>query len=222
MARRERDKQLTQRRRLLAGAILAVLALAALAGVFAWRQYDDGKRHALNEIDARVVSVSAIVTTYFSQQVALLQWVAASPTVRSGDVQAMSAYFRRVQPPRGKEFTGGLGWVDLNGTGLASSSPGAATPVNVADRSYFRQVVRTRRPYVSGGLASKNDPRRKIVVTAVPTFDRAGRLSGVLAGALLLTPSKTNKRTVDLGFGDLVILDRDGHELTLRNLPTPK
>jgi hypothetical protein len=30
-----------QRRRLLVGGIVAVLALAALAGNFAWRQYDD-------------------------------------------------------------------------------------------------------------------------------------------------------------------------------------
>ena len=102
MARRVRDEQLIQRRRLLAGAVLAVLALAALAAVFAWRQYDDGKRHALKEIDARVVSVSAIVATYFSEQVAQLQAIADSPTVRSGDSKAMSAYFRRVQPPKGK------------------------------------------------------------------------------------------------------------------------
>lgn len=222
MARRDRDKQLTQRRRLLAGAILAVLALAALAAVFAWRQYGDGKQHALREIDARVVSVSAIVDAYFSEQVALLQAVAASPTVRSGDVQGMSAYFPRIQRRAGDQFKGGLGWVDLNGTSLASSRPVAGTPVNVADRSYFRNVVRTRKPYISGGLASKSDGRRKIVVTAVPTFDRAGRLSGVLAGARRLKPSSTNKRSIDLGFGDLVILDRDGRVLTLRSFPTPK
>ena len=54
------------------------------------------------EIDARVVSVSAIVATYFSEQVAQLQAIADSPTVRSGDSKAMSAYFRRVQPPKGK------------------------------------------------------------------------------------------------------------------------
>ena len=60
------------------------------------------------------------------------------------------------------------------------------------------------------------------MVTAVPTFDRAGHLSGVLAGAMLLTPSKTNKRSIDLGFGGLVILDRDGHELTLKDFSAPR
>ena len=50
---------------------------------------------------------------------------------------------------------------------------------------------------------------------AVPTRDARGRITGVLAGAIELRPSRTNQRTTDLGFEGLVIIDRAGQQLTL-------
>ncbi len=221
-AGRSADGPLGHRRLLLAGAIGALLALAALATVFAWRQYDDGKHQALRDVNARVVLASTVFDTYFSGQLALLQSVATSPSVMATDTKAMAAYFKRVQPPKGKQFTGGLGWIDLHGRVRASSSVSKARPaVNVADRGYFTTVLRTQKPYVSGGLVARSGKRR-ILVMAVPTFDSSRRMNGVLAGALKLTQSKSNKRTVDLGFQGVQIIDRDGQEITTPGFVQPE
>jgi len=222
MLRLRGDRKLAQRRRLLAGAILALFALAVLAGFLAWRQYDDGKKHALNEVDARVVLASNVFDTYFSGELGVLKSIADSDAVMAADPKAMTAYFKRVQPPKGKEFTGGLGWIDLHGRVRATSSTSAARPaVNVADRHYFTTVLRTQKPYISAGLVAKSGKRR-LLVMAEPTFDSAGRLNGVLAGALNLTPSKTNKRSIDLGYEGLQIIDRDGGELLTGTFARPE
>ena len=79
--------------------------------------------------------------------------------------------------------------------------------MSVADRSYFKAVVSTGAPFVSEGLVTRNANRR-VVIMAVPTRDGAGRLTGVLVGALELRASPTDQRSIDLGFEGLIILDR--------------
>ena len=78
-----------------------------------------------------------------------------------------------------------LGWVDADGKrAIAPNRPLAQTArIDLSDRAYVKAVRRTRQPYVSDAIAGRisNAP---IVVLAVPTFDREGRLAGVLTGAL--------------------------------------
>ena len=50
-------------------------------------------------------------------------------------------------------------------------------------------------------------------MVAVPTRDAHGRLSGVLAGSILLKTVAESKQALDLGYGDLQIIDRNGHLL---------
>jgi serine phosphatase RsbU (regulator of sigma subunit)/anti-sigma regulatory factor (Ser/Thr protein kinase)/cbb3-type cytochrome oxidase subunit 3 len=207
----------------VAGAILAVATLAVLAAVFSWRQYDDAKKHALNEIDARVVLGKTIFDTYFSGEIAVLQSVASSAAVISGDTTAMGSYFKRVQPPKGLRFPGGLGWVDLDGRVRASSSTSPAQPaVKVADRGYFKTVVATHKPFISAGLEAKSGKQR-VIVMAVPTFGRQNKLNGVLAGALSLnlTPSRSSGQTIDLGYEGLAIIDRNGQNIMTPNFARP-
>ena len=59
------------------------------------------------------------------------------------------------------------------------------------------------------------------MVTAVPTHDERGRLSGVLTGGFLLTPLN-DRRAVDLGFAGLHVIDRTGQLVTLRSLARPR
>ena len=221
MARRRGDRQLPQRRRLLAGAILAAVALAALAALFSWRQYDDAKKHALNEIEARVVLGKTVFDTYFAGEIAVLQSVAV---VRGGHLRRHDRdgpYFKRVQPPKGKQFSGGLGWVDLDGRVRASSSTSPARPRRqrrrprlLQDGGRDRQALHQRR---SRGQAGK----RRLIVMAVPTFDRQNKLNGVLAGALNLTPSQSNRQTIDLGYEGLSIIDRKGQNIMTPNFARP-
>ena len=208
------------RYRLTIGALIAVLALVAVASVLAWRQYENGKREALSQAHARVVLAAAILDTFFHGDLSTLSAIAAAPAVVTGNHAAMSSYFRRVEPPRGSLFNGGLAEIDLNGNVRVSSTLPAPTYVNVSDRSYFRTVVATGKPYVSAGLRSRSDGRQ-IIVMAVPMRDMRGKLSGVLAGALLARPQGNSKASLDLGFAGLSILDRDG-QLVLSGLRHPR
>src|SRR5579872_741879 len=121
----------------------AVLLLAAISAVLAWRQYDDGKTRAVNDLDARVVAVSALVDTAFAGKVETLDAIATAPAVVDRRPAAMSAYFRSVDPAGSSLFSGGLGWGDRQGVVVASSRPGA--PISIASRLYFRHVLQTAR-----------------------------------------------------------------------------
>ena len=198
------------RRRIIAGATVAVLLLAGISIILAWRQYEDGRTRATKDLEARVVAVSAIVDASFAGQIATLTAIAQAPSVVSQDSIRMNVYFARVNPKRAPLFSGGLGWIDRKGYVLASSTRGTAG--NLSKRLYFRHVLETGKPYVSAGLIGKR-LKQPIVVVAVPTRDQRGRIMGVLAGSILLQTVAESKQALDLGYGDLQIIDRNGHLL---------
>ena len=153
----------TTRRRLVVGALAAVLTLAGLAAWLAWSQYGDAKHVAVKEQRARAVVVASVFDTYFTGQISTLNAIAAAPLVVAGDQRGMAEYFRRVQPPDGGSFTGGLGWIDSHGVARASSNPaGPGFQVNVADRSFFRQVMASGKPFISEGLVSRTRQQRVV------------------------------------------------------------
>jgi serine phosphatase RsbU (regulator of sigma subunit)/anti-sigma regulatory factor (Ser/Thr protein kinase) len=197
------------RRRLLLSGLIAGLALVGVAGGLARHQYDDARRSAVDNARARVVLASAMLDSYFGGQLATLSAIAQSPPVLAGDTRSMRSYFRRVEPPGGGPFAGGLGWADRQGVVHASSSAGPERTVSLSDRSYFKTVMATGAPYVSEGLASRVTHKR-IIVLAVPTRDAGGHLTGVLVGALLSDGFQINSGSFDLGFNGLAVLDRRG------------
>ncbi|HET6173730.1 MAG TPA: SpoIIE family protein phosphatase [Gaiellales bacterium] len=207
------------RPRLLLAVLLAGLVLVAAAGGLAWHQYDGARRSAVDNARARVILASSIVDTYFAGQLATLESIARSATVRAGDSSAMNGYFRRVQPRAGGPFAGGLGWIDRHGFVRASSSA-PSRPLDLSDRAYYEVVRRTGAPFVSEGLASRRTHRR-IIVMAVPTHDRLGHITGVLTGALFVDGFRVESGSSDLGFDGLVVLDRRGREL-LANFTRPR
>src|SRR5205823_9731859 len=82
-------------------------------------------------------------------------------------------------------FNGGISWIDRRGSVRASDRPGEQEPGRLSDRTYFQRAVTTRSPYVSAGMVGRAGEQPRLVV-AVPTFDRRGSVSGVLAGQILL------------------------------------
>src|SRR4051794_17335313 len=92
-------------------ALAALLLFAAVAGALAWRQYDDAKQTAVDNARARAVLAATVFDVYFNGQIGTLSAIAQAPVVVGGDEQHMLVYFKRVQPPRGKLFPGGLAWV---------------------------------------------------------------------------------------------------------------
>src|SRR5581483_11734960 len=132
-----------------------------------------------------------------------LQATAAAPVVVDGRGAEVSAYLKRVQASGGKMFTAGIGWLDRNGN-LRAGTGKALPKVNLGYRDYFKNVVATKKPYVSSGLISYGLGKPAVVV-AVPTFDRRGQLAGVLNGAILLNPNQKQspqqqQRNQELGF----------------------
>ena len=200
------------RRRLSVVASVALVLLVSVAVALAWRQYQDGQRRALNDAHARVVLAASLLDAYFGGEVATLNAVAASPAVVSQDIATMGAYFRRVAPAGAMPFNGGVGWIDLQGNSRVSSNSTPTRNLNVADRSYFKRVVATGKPFVSEGLVSRGN-HKQIIVIAVPTRNAAGHLTGVLAGALAVTPTRNSQSSADLGFQGLALLDRDNQSV---------
>lgn len=206
---------------LATGAVLALAILTVLALGLVWRQYENAKRDATEELGARAVLAATVFDTYFNGQLATLSAIAVSPPVTSGDVESMTRYFARFRPGRGGTFDAGVGWIDLEGRQRATSDPRGPTSLSFGDRTYFTEVVATKKPFVAEVIVGR-DSNRRIVVMTVPTRDSRGRLTGVLAGGLVLPPSRRDSRATELGYAGLEILDRAGQQITRRDLARPE
>ncbi len=198
------------RRRLIGGAMIAVLIFTGVSAALAWRQYRDDKHRAISDLNARVVLVGGVVNSYLAGGVSTLGAMSEAPSVVRMKPALMASYFHRVARSGGTIFSGGIGWADRSGEVVASSSGGK--PVSVADRVYFKTVSASGKPYISAGLIGRK-LRQPIIVVAVPTRDAAGRLTGVLSGAIGLKTLGQSKQNSALGFEGLTIADRDGHLL---------
>jgi len=207
----ERDST-SSRRRLIAAAVVAVLLLAGLTIALAWRQYDDSKRRAVRDLRARVATVGAAIDSSFSGQIATLGAIAKAPPVVQGDIPAMDAYFRQLDPRRIGLFNGGIGWIDRRGIVRASDRLSQRNPGRLSDRTYFQRAVTTRSPYVSAGIIGRAD-KQPLIVVATPTFAPDGSVSGVLVGRILLTPPAGNTQLLNLGSAGVQTIDRDGQLL---------
>jgi anti-sigma regulatory factor (Ser/Thr protein kinase) len=196
----------TFRRRLIAGAVIGVAVLAGISALVIWRQYRDDQHSAVTDLNARVLLVGAVVNSYVSGGISTLDSIAAAPAVVTISPKAMDAYFKRLAARNGQIFNGGIGWVNSSGLVAASSS---GVSVNVADRLYFQRVMKTGSPYVSSGIVGKR-LKQELIVVAVPTRNAAGRLSGVLTGAIELKTLGQSPQTRGLGFDGLTIVDRNG------------
>ena len=207
----------------LVGAIIATLVIAAcLVSWLVWRQYGNAKHEAEQELHARAVLAATVFDTYFTGQLNALAAIASSPSVMAEDVPSMTSYFAAFRPGRkGNPFPTGVGWVDLTGHQRATSDPNGPTTLSVRNRSYFKQVVRTGKPFVSEAIVGRTSNRR-LLVMSVPTRNAQGRLTGVLATGLVLQQSRSDSRANELGYQGLQVLDRDGQQLTRRDLARPE
>ena len=208
------------RGRLVLGAIAAVGVLVALALVLVWRQYEDAKREAADELQARAILAATVFDTYFDGQLEALSAIAASPAVTNADAEAMTGYFARFRPGSGTAFTAGVGWIDLQGRQRATSDPRGPVTVSLADRSYVKAALASKKPVVGEAIVARTSGRR-LVVMGVPSRDRRGRVNGVVAGGIVLQPSGTDARATDLGYSGLQVIDREDQQVTRRDLARP-
>jgi serine phosphatase RsbU (regulator of sigma subunit) len=189
-------------------ALAALLLFAAVGGALAWRQYRDSQRTDLKDARSKAVVAATVFDSIFNGDIASLRAVAAAPVVVERNHVGMRAYFKRVAYANAQQFTGGLAWIDGQGKVRVSTNGTRPGPVaDVSDRAYFRQAIRSGLPFVSEGLTSRVS-HRQVIVISMPTRDANGEITGVLAGTLLVKPTKPDARTIDLGYGGLAILDR--------------
>ena len=159
-------------------ALAALLLFAGVGGALAWRQYRDSERTDLRDARAKAVVAANAIDSVFNGEIASLRAVAAAPVVLQRNRAGMLAYFRRVAPGNGQQFTGGVAWIDRQGKVRVSTNGTRPGPVaDVSDRSYFRQAIRNGLPFVSEGLTSRVS-HRQVIVISVPTRDAHGEITG--------------------------------------------
>jgi anti-sigma regulatory factor (Ser/Thr protein kinase)/GAF domain-containing protein len=209
------------RRRIALVAVLALVVIVAVSVGFAFRQYRERQRSALDDLRSRTIVAAAVVNAFFAGDIQTLEAAAKAPPVVSGGLPAMRAYLRRLESPPMRPFDGGIDWIDPTGAVRVSTAPGgsAAAP-DVGSRKYVKLPLATGRPYVSGGLVTR-EPRLPGIVIAVPTRDAGGRISGVLAATIELRAVQAQRRELDLGYTGLALVDRNGRELLSGLAPVP-
>lgn len=200
-------------------AALGVLAILT-ALVLIWRQYESAKDEAASQLEARAILAATVFDTYFTGQINVLNAIASSPAVVSGDTAAMTSYFARFRPRKGATFPAGVGWIDVDGVQRATSDRGGPIASNLKSRSYVSEVLATGKPFVSEAIVGRSTARR-LVVISVPTRDARGRRTGVLAGGILLMQSDSDSRASELGYTGLEVIDREGQQITRRDLARP-
>jgi serine phosphatase RsbU (regulator of sigma subunit)/anti-sigma regulatory factor (Ser/Thr protein kinase) len=207
------------RRRLAVTAIAAVVVLVAVSAGLAFQQYRHAQRSNVRDLHSRATVAAAAVDAAFSGDVATLGAVAQAPAFANLELGPMAQYLGRLGASDARTFNAGLGWVDRNGY-VDVSSTGSRLRTYVGDRTYFRRVLATGRPYVSGGIVGRR-VHEPVVVVAVATRTASGGISGVLAASIRLGTVRNRKAQLDLGYQGLQIVDRNGNELLSGLAPVP-
>ncbi|HET6172755.1 MAG TPA: SpoIIE family protein phosphatase [Gaiellales bacterium] len=205
--------------------LLALAVLVLFAGVgsaLAWRQYRDAQRTDLKDARAKAVVAATVFDTAFGGQIAALSSISQAPVVVSIDETGMLEYFKRLTRKNGKLFTGGLAWIDRKGAVRAATNGTRPGQIAVSDRAYFKSAMRTGQPYVSAGLTGRQS-HKQVIVISVPTRDRNGEITGVLAATLLIKQPTAGgqARSIALGYSGLAILDRE-NQLVLSGFRHPR
>ena len=211
----------TSRGWLATGAVLALATLTVVALGLVWRQYEEAKREATEELGSRADSGRDRLRHVLRRpaRLALGDRSVAVRDLRRRRVddpllRELSAREGRARSTRA--WAGSISRVGSERRATRGVPPPSASPTGRTSPS----VIATKKPFVSEVIVGRTSDRR-IVVMSVPTRDERGRLTGVLAGGLVLPPSRQDSRSTDLGYAGLEVLDREGQQITRRDLARP-
>jgi signal transduction histidine kinase len=142
-----------------------------------------------------------------------LRGLARAPAVQRREVGPMEALFREVAAEH-PEIENLSAFAADGRVVAASVAAPAGAPVTVADRPWFRDVMATGQPAVSGFLVGKLTGQ-PVAVVAVPLRDPDGRVTGALAATLNLWGLHRPFQSLPLGEARTVtVVDGDGHVLS--------
>lgn len=194
--------------RLVLIVLLASLPLLLIAS-YEFEQYDRVARDHLVADQLRQAELAAdIADAYVDGNFSTLRALSQLPLWRQADpatINDLIAAILRVDP---NWLT--LGLSDADGWNISSTSAPVHT-VNVADRDYFQDVMRTRSPSVGATVIARGTLATKTAVLAVPITFMNGTV-GVLSGALQFDRgARVLGNAVPPGV-ELHVIDRRGQE----------
>ena len=190
-----------------------LLVLLAAAPAFALQLYKDLEQRAAGE--AQVEEEALRLAEFASGELdkilegarAFLQAIAAHRAIRAGDPVQCASYLAGMGMPP-PAFRGAF-LIDPKGDVVCSSMPLGA-PTSVADRSYFRRAMETRRFTVGDFLVSRVDGELSLPV-ALPITSTGGLVEGVVAMGLSVDAlQQTFQDKAWPPGGSISIVDRTG------------
>jgi signal transduction histidine kinase len=201
--------RLTPGTRLILIAVPIVLLLGAIGLIFAWRNYESQRERITDESALLSASAGADTDRFLRGQIALLEAVAASPTVRGTSQAAIEVYLHELMAVRSEIL--GVSWIDRDGYIRATATPAeAGDAVFVGDRDYFSAVTQAEAPFVSAASEGQVAGRPAVTI-AVPTRDTGGALTGMISARIGLTELEQAITAFrPRGVGEVLIVDRVG------------
>jgi hypothetical protein len=180
---------------------LTIVVVLVLGGVLlAWRGYNSRRDDALEDFGNGAPTAAAAADRFFAERLALLNSIAETDAVRSGDIETIRA---ELAPFATAELgLDDLGFVDEDGILQVDE------PLDVSDRSYITHFADSDAPYVSEAIVGRvtNEP---LVVLAVPATGEDGARRGILVATVHVANAA---QMIPTDPGDqLQIVDRDGN-----------
>ena len=155
---------------------LTIVVVLVLGGVLlAWRGYNSRRDDALEDFGNGAPAAADVAVRFFTERLTLLNSIAESEAVRSGDVEMIRAELAPFATP--ELGLDDLGFVDEDG--ILQVDP----PIDVSDRSYVRTVERTGEPFVSEAIVGRVTDQ-PLVVLAVPASHADGTRLGTLVATV--------------------------------------
>ena len=190
--------------------LLAAVALAPALLILAYNEIAF-RRSREAEVHALALRLGQLASLEMERIVGgiegMLRAVARAPVVRSFNNESCQAYLADVQAQ--SPHLGGISAVALDGS-IHCRSGASDANVNLADRPYFRDAIRTGQ-FVVGEHTVSRFTGRPAPPLATPIRNESGEVIGVLAAALDLDWLGARLRDRDFAKGSaLTIADRNG------------
>lgn len=203
-----RARPTSLRLRLVLLILLSLLPLFGLALYDAFDQRaDDARRAKAQALDVARLA-AATQGRHVEEARLILTALSRAPDVRRGDAKACSALLASLLPSLSSFVN--LGVAAAPGGDVVCSALPLRAPVNVADRRYFREALRTR-GFAVGDYQIGRITGRASVNFGYPLLDDHGRAGAVLFAALGLSGLRPLVAQASLPPGSsLLVLDRHG------------
>jgi PAS domain S-box-containing protein len=167
--------------------LLVLLSVGLMAGLAVWRSAEALRDRALASNQTVALGVSYAFEQYVAGAVAIMREAAERPKLRQEITSENWPQARAVLENIARYFEQ-FDYVfvqDAPGIIRARVPHAETVGEDFSSRDFFREAIRTRRPYLSSVYISKA-AQRPVVVAAVPVLHDDGRVAGVLVGALSL------------------------------------